>query len=94
MEDEDDSGREKSPESGDGAERENHTRAGDERSNSGEGARLGTVSSIEPAEQVAGEAGDAHTLGHGTSGGDDYTAINPGGTSVDEHSSGEDGRGR
>lgn len=34
--------------------------------------------------QTVGGSGEAHTLGHGTSGGDDYTAINPGGTSLSE----------
>jgi hypothetical protein len=85
--DEDDVEREKIPESGNGAAHESDTQTSDERSNGAEGARLGTVGSIEPAEQVAAEAGEARTLGHGTSGGDDYTAINPGGTSVEESSS-------
>lgn len=51
------------------------------------GARHGNAGHIEPDEQVAAESGEAHTLGHGASGGDDYTAINPGGTSAEEPSS-------
>ena len=51
-----------------------------------DGPRLSDSDETKPAQQVAAESGAAHTLGHGTSGGDDYTAINPGGTSVDEAS--------
>jgi hypothetical protein len=40
---------------------------------------------------TAGGSGEAHTLGHGTSGGDDYTAINPGGTSLSEDDAAEQG---
>lgn len=41
--------------------------------------------------QTAAGSGEARTLGHGTSGGDDYTAINPGGTSVAEEDEGLEG---
>ena len=83
MEVEDDADPEKNPQPATGTAHENDTLS-DERSNGAEGARSGTVAPIEPAEQLAAQAGEAHTLGRGTSGGDDYTAVNPGGTSAEE----------
>ncbi|MGN6205040.1 hypothetical protein [Humibacter sp.] len=47
------------------------------------GTATGDEPGNEPAEQVAAESGEAHTLGHGISGGEDYTAVNPGGTSAE-----------
>jgi hypothetical protein len=66
----------------DQARHDQHADAPDQAAGGARPGRTGTTAS----EQIAAESGEARTLGRGTSGGDDYTAINPGGTSVEEAS--------